>query len=187
MDYPEAETRFRRLEDQLRAGQINEPQYKAALAELRVVDAAGITWMLQEHTGAWFVYQNGAWRAAQPPRPSAPATPPPAPAPVASPYPQPYPAPAATAYPQPYAAPAPALAVNPYPQPQAQSAFQPQAQAQFQPALGPLQDKPRGSVAGKYFKYFLIWLVAWAVIGAVVYIFFAKGRWKCCMASAWRR
>lgn len=75
MDFQEAENRFRWLGEQLRSGRLTEAQYRAALAELRVVDAAGRTWMQQEISGIWHVYHGGQWQAAQPPRPAAPPPP----------------------------------------------------------------------------------------------------------------
>jgi hypothetical protein len=67
MDFQQAQARFQWLEGQFRAGAINAQQYQAGLSELRVTDAGGRVWMLQEHSGIWFVYTNGGWVAAQPP------------------------------------------------------------------------------------------------------------------------
>jgi hypothetical protein len=61
MDFREAEQVYRDLENRLSAGQISLEAYRQALAGLRVVDASGATWQLQERTGRWFVYQNGQW------------------------------------------------------------------------------------------------------------------------------
>lgn len=84
MDFQEAQARFQWLEGQFRAGGMDPQQYQAALNDLRVTDGWGQVWMIQAHSGAWHVYQNGAWVAAQPPVPLYPAYPtPPAPAPAA--------------------------------------------------------------------------------------------------------
>ena len=156
MDFQQATTRFQWLEGQLRAGLLNEQQYQAALNDLRVTDPWGRLWMPQARTGAWFVYQNGQWQAAQPPVPVAPPPPPPAPpggfmsapplspvlpvqaAPILAPFPDPYPV------------------------------FSTQAVAASTPPAA------QNNVFKLYVRGFIIWLVAWIVIGTGVYIFLAK-------------
>ncbi|MHB1319657.1 MAG: hypothetical protein ACYCYF_13660 [Anaerolineae bacterium] len=59
--YVDAEQRFAALERQRLAGEISEQGYKDTLNALRVKDDAGHTWMLQERTGKWYVYREGAW------------------------------------------------------------------------------------------------------------------------------
>ncbi len=65
--YLDAERSFAALEQQRLAGQLTEQGYKEALNALRVKDDAGYTWMLQERTGNWYVYREGAWAQATPP------------------------------------------------------------------------------------------------------------------------
>ena len=91
MTFDEAESRFRWLEGELAAGRMTAEQYRAGVAGLRVVDAEGRHWMLQERTGQWHWYNGTQWLPATPPRAAPP--PPPAPAPVPPPpayAPQPY-------------------------------------------------------------------------------------------------
>jgi len=107
MDFDLAEQNYVRLEKLRRNGQITAEDYRAQLDALRVVDAQGRTWMVQEQTGQWFVWDGAQWQ------PSAPAgragviavgAPPQAAAPMQTYYPQqqgyaPQPAPQ-PAYPQ---------------------------------------------------------------------------------------
>lgn len=74
--FQNAEQQFKLLDDQFNAGKITLDQYRAALVQLRVVDANGEAWQLQERTRNWFVFRQGQWAAATPPG----ATPPPPPA-----------------------------------------------------------------------------------------------------------
>ena len=67
MDFREAEDRFRMLEDQRARGVLSEAQYRAELDQLRVTDARGRLWMLQERTGHWYVFENNQWIAGRPP------------------------------------------------------------------------------------------------------------------------
>lgn len=53
MDFQQAEQQFRQLYKQFRAGKIGIEQYKTAQIQLRVTDASGNIWQLQECTGAW--------------------------------------------------------------------------------------------------------------------------------------
>lgn len=77
MDFLEAESRFRWLENQLATGAMTEAQYRAAMNVLRVTDQNGRLWMMQERTGRWYVYLDNQWLAAEPPitRPTAPPPP----------------------------------------------------------------------------------------------------------------
>jgi hypothetical protein len=72
MNFQEAEIRFQELEKKWAGGQLNEPAYRAALVNLRVTGPSGEVWMLQEHTGRWFVFRAGLWVEARRPL-SAPA------------------------------------------------------------------------------------------------------------------
>lgn len=72
-----AEAQFRLINHQRATGQIDEVTYRNALNALRVQDAQGRWWMMQEGTGAWFVYQGGQWVQASPypPAPQSPSAP----------------------------------------------------------------------------------------------------------------
>jgi hypothetical protein len=81
--YVDAERTYAALERQRLSGELTEQGYKDALNALRVKDDAGHTWMLQERTGAWYVYRSGAWEQATPPG-STPALTPPSTLPAAA-------------------------------------------------------------------------------------------------------
>jgi hypothetical protein len=68
LTYAQAERAFAELERLRKAGQLSPAEYTARLDALRVLDEHGRTWMLQEGTGQWFVYDNDAWVAATPPQ-----------------------------------------------------------------------------------------------------------------------
>ena len=74
MNFTEAEQRFRFLEDQRQRGVLSLEQYRAELAQLRVTDAWGRLWMLQEQTGQWFVFHEGQWHPSQPPQQTPPSS-----------------------------------------------------------------------------------------------------------------
>ena len=61
MNFQDAEYQYRILEQKWFSGQLSVPVYRDRLARLQVVDNAGELWMLQEHTGQWFVYRGGQW------------------------------------------------------------------------------------------------------------------------------
>ena len=88
MNYQEAESKFRWIEEQRAAGRMNEQTYCNELNQLRVVDAWGRYWMMQERTGQWHLYDGTQWIPAIPPSQSAPP-PPPVQAVSAAPMPQP--------------------------------------------------------------------------------------------------
>ncbi len=94
MDFGEAQARFRQLELQLRRRRISPQAYREAVNNLRVTDAQGRLWMIQERSGRWHVYHQGRWLPATPPRPVVPPAAPPTPQPA-------MPARAAAAPPQP--------------------------------------------------------------------------------------
>ncbi len=81
MDFAQAEQSYQELEKQLEAGEISEETYRERLNHLRVRDTEGRTWMLQEGTGAWFVWYQGAWQPGEPP-PAVTEPPPPSPTPL---------------------------------------------------------------------------------------------------------
>ena len=70
MDFHEAEQQFRVLEKSRRAGHISDEAYRQQLVNLRVRDVSGATWQMQAETGKWYVYRDGQWRPAVPPRAS---------------------------------------------------------------------------------------------------------------------
>lgn len=67
MDFKDAEFRYRALEQKWAAGQIDASTYRKELGHLRVVDAAGEVWLLQEHTYRWYVFRGGQWVEGQRP------------------------------------------------------------------------------------------------------------------------
>ena len=68
MNFQEAQDKFTILEQKWKAGLINQESYRAVLANLRVTDGAGQQWMMQEHTGDWFVLRGSQWVRAMPPQ-----------------------------------------------------------------------------------------------------------------------
>jgi hypothetical protein len=76
MDFIQAEQHFRALETRRLAGTVDEAAYREELGALRVTDDGGRVWMMQERTGQWYVWDNGTWQAAEPPRPSVMPAPP---------------------------------------------------------------------------------------------------------------
>lgn len=87
--FQQAEAQYRQLSSDLAAGRISVDQFRNLLSQIRVTDAQGRTWMLQEGSGQWYVWDNGQWQAASP-YPATPSTPPPTPAPTMAPTQQPY-------------------------------------------------------------------------------------------------
>jgi hypothetical protein len=74
VSFQEAEQRYRWLEQELRSGRISRHDYQSALNEIRVVDTFGRTWMIQEGSGLWHVFDGRLWHLATPPVPP-PASP----------------------------------------------------------------------------------------------------------------
>ncbi|MHB1317799.1 MAG: hypothetical protein ACYCYF_04175, partial [Anaerolineae bacterium] len=86
MDFFSAEQQFKSLEERRLAGSVDEAVYRESLNALRVTDDRGRVWMMQERTGRWYVWENGAWQIGEPPRPvAAPPPPPPVTPPAAVP------------------------------------------------------------------------------------------------------
>ncbi len=81
LTYAQAEQAFAELERRRQAGEIDESSYRQELSALRVRDEQGLTWMLQERTGQWFVFDQGNWVASTPPGIKPTMTPPPPPPP----------------------------------------------------------------------------------------------------------
>ncbi len=91
VNFQETEAKFRWIEDQRAAGHMNEQAYRNELNQLRVVDAWGRYWMMQESTGQWHMHDGAQWIPAVPPSQSAPPPPPSQPVPPEPmPQPQPY-------------------------------------------------------------------------------------------------
>lgn len=84
MNFQEAEAQFRWLEGQRAAGNLNEQAYRDGLNQLRVTDAGGRLWMMQERSGQWHVHDGKQWIPAKPPVQSPPPPQPPPPSPAAS-------------------------------------------------------------------------------------------------------
>ncbi|MEN6480115.1 MAG: hypothetical protein ABFD20_10830 [Anaerolineales bacterium] len=91
MDFDLAEQNYIRLEKLRRSGQISLEEYRVQLAAMQVVDEQGRTWMVQEQTGQWHVWDGARWVPQAPPgrpgiiavgpvsaQPSGPVAPPPA-------------------------------------------------------------------------------------------------------------
>lgn len=64
--FRQAEERFQRLTNQYRAGQMDQARYRAAINEIRLTDAQGNLWMLQEESGLWHRRTGDQWVAASP-------------------------------------------------------------------------------------------------------------------------
>ncbi len=73
-----AEARFRWIAQQRITGQMDDAAYRAALDALRVQDAQGRWWAMQEGTGSWMVWQGNQWVLTAPPTAASPVAPPPA-------------------------------------------------------------------------------------------------------------
>ncbi len=71
MDFQTAIAIFQQLNGNLQAGAIDINAYRQQLAEVRVVDQAGRTWMIQEQTGQWFVWDGSQWQPGTPTVPAA--------------------------------------------------------------------------------------------------------------------
>ncbi len=67
MKFSEAQERYQRLHDQHQRGEINAKQFEAAVNQIRPRDSRGRTWSLGVESGDWYVYEDGAWQAGQPP------------------------------------------------------------------------------------------------------------------------
>ena len=92
LTYREAELAYAELERLRAEGRLDEAAYRERLHALRVFDDQGRTWMLQEGSGDWFVYDEGQWVQATPPgqpigMPPPPESPPMAAAPAPTPQP----------------------------------------------------------------------------------------------------
>lgn len=66
MSFQETEKRFWDLTRQYQAQTITLDEYRAQIGDLRLVDKEGRSWMIQELSGQWHVFQDGQWQPAQP-------------------------------------------------------------------------------------------------------------------------
>ena len=73
--FRQAEAQYQQLTSALAAQQISPEVFRDQLAQIRVTDTLGRTWMMQQGSGRWFVWQDGQWQAASP-YPVAPSAPP---------------------------------------------------------------------------------------------------------------
>lgn len=67
MDFAQAEALYRELEEKYRQGEIDSETYRQRLGQIRVRDAQGRTWMLQEGTGRWYLWNGKQWEPGIPP------------------------------------------------------------------------------------------------------------------------
>lgn len=80
MDFETLEQQYQVLRRQRDAGQITPQAFTAAVQQLRLNDASGAWWTINEVDGSWLHWDGAAWQPAVPPRPipPPPVVPPPA-------------------------------------------------------------------------------------------------------------
>ena len=140
MDFYAAEQAFQGLEEARRTGRLDIEAYRQELMALRVTDAQGRTWMMQELTGRWYVWDQGQWQMATPPQPTAPPPPP------APPAPEPEPEPSVATEPIAPQAQAPEEPVVAQPEPVEPAAPEPVARSGgLNPVISPLGDETQAS------------------------------------------
>src|SRR2546423_15147051 len=66
--FGQAEVRYRTLLDERRRGALDPRSFRAAVRQLRVVDAEGREGALGPENGVWYRRDRGGWREAHPPR-----------------------------------------------------------------------------------------------------------------------
>ena len=66
--FAEAETRYRSLVEQRRAGGMPPRQFRLAVRDLAVLDSEGHRWMLGPEDGVWYRREHERWLQADPPR-----------------------------------------------------------------------------------------------------------------------
>lgn len=71
--FREAEQRYWWYTNETKAGRLDDGAYRAALNEVRVTDAQGRLWMMQEGSGQWHVWQGNMWTPSTPYAPAPPA------------------------------------------------------------------------------------------------------------------
>jgi multisubunit Na+/H+ antiporter MnhG subunit len=67
MDLARAEHEFRKLKTQFEAGNLDEAQFKARLADLMLQDEQGHWWMIGYETGQWYRHEGEQWVRSDPP------------------------------------------------------------------------------------------------------------------------
>ncbi|MFP4394845.1 MAG: hypothetical protein ACLFTI_06235, partial [Anaerolineales bacterium] len=67
MDFKEAESLFLELKQRYRQGNIDAEQYSEGLRHIRVRDDEGRMWAIEESTGRWHCFKQGAWVPETPP------------------------------------------------------------------------------------------------------------------------
>jgi len=66
--FAEAETRYRTLVDERRAGNLQPRAFRLAVRDLAVLDSEGHRWMLGPEDGIWYRREHERWLQADPPR-----------------------------------------------------------------------------------------------------------------------
>lgn len=66
MDFVEASQRFAELQTKRKEGRISEPQFRAAVDQLRLRDSSGSWWALDPRTGGWLSWNGTAWAPVPP-------------------------------------------------------------------------------------------------------------------------
>jgi hypothetical protein len=66
--FAEAETRYRTLVEERRAGALQPRAYRLAVRDLAVLDSEGRRWMLGPEDGIWYRREHERWLQADPPR-----------------------------------------------------------------------------------------------------------------------
>ncbi len=68
MNFEEAESRYRQLQDQMHTGQLTQAQFEAQVNALRVAAPDGATWQMRAADGAWMRWNGSHWEegSAQP-------------------------------------------------------------------------------------------------------------------------
>lgn len=79
--FRQAETQYFILRGQLETGRLAREEFERRVQELMLTDAQGRYWALSPDTGRWHIYEQNAWRAAEPFAATPAAPPPPLPMP----------------------------------------------------------------------------------------------------------
>jgi hypothetical protein len=66
--FAEAETRYRTLVQERRAGTLQTRAFRLAVRDLAVLDSEGQRWMLGPEDGIWYRREHERWLQADPPR-----------------------------------------------------------------------------------------------------------------------
>ena len=68
MSFEDLQRQYDALRDAYASGRLSEADFQAALEKLRLQDAQGRWWTIGAESGQWYVYQDGEWVRAEPPR-----------------------------------------------------------------------------------------------------------------------